>query len=111
VLAQSLDEGCANFLAWTVTGADPAKSADQYGIAHEHELWVAFQREMNGTDASNWLYQGDRAKDGHADLGYFMGARICGTYYRNAKDKRAAVRDIFAMPSAAAFLARSGYAP
>lgn len=111
LLAQSLDEGCAHFLAWTVTGADPVKAADQYGIAHEHDLWIEFQRDMNGTDVSNWLYQGDRSKDRPADLGYFMGARICGAYYKRAADKRLAIRDIFAMPSAAEFLARSGYSP
>ena len=111
LLAQSLDEGCASFLAWTVTGADPAKVASQYGLSHERELWIEFQREMNGTDASNWLYQGDRAKDRPADLGYFMGARICEAYFRNAKDKRQAVRDIFTMKDAPVFLARSGYSP
>jgi len=111
LLAQSLNEGCANFLAWTVTGADPAKAADQYGIAHEHELWTEFQREMNGTDASHWLYQGDKSKDRPADLGYFVGARICGAYFNSAPDKRRAVYDIFAMPNASAFLARSGYSP
>jgi hypothetical protein len=111
LLAQALDEGCANFLAWTVTGSDLTKAADQYGIAHEHDLWVEFQRDMNGTDVSNWLYQGDRSKDRPADLGYFMGARICEAYYKKATDRRRAVRDIFAMPSAADFLARSGYSP
>jgi hypothetical protein len=111
LLAQSLDEGCASFLAAIVTGADPAKTVNAYGLAHERELWVEFQRDMNGTDASNWLYQGDRSKDRPPDLGYFMGARICAAFFFNATDKRQAVGEIFAMPSAAAFLARSGYAP
>jgi hypothetical protein len=111
LLAQSLDEGCASFLAAIVTRVDPAATASQYGLAHEHDLWVEFQRDMMGTDASKWLYQGDRSKDRPADLGYFMGARICASYYLNAKDKRQAVRDIFAMSSPSAFLARSGYAP
>jgi len=111
LLAQALDEGCANFLAWTVTGADPAKAGSQYGIAHEHDLWVEFQRDMNGTDVSNWLYQGDRSKNRPADLGYFMGARICEAYYKKAADRRRAVHDIFSMPSAAEFLTRSGYSP
>jgi hypothetical protein len=111
LLAQALDEGCANFLAWTVTGADPSKAANQYGIAHEHDLWIEFQREMNGTDASHWLYQGDRSKDRPADLGYFMGARVCGAYFTHASNKRQAVHDIFSMPSVPEFLAHSGYAP
>ena len=111
LLAQSLDEGCASFLAASITGADPAKVANEYGLAHEHDLWVEFQRDMNGNDASSWLYQGDRSKDRPPDLGYFMGARICAAYYTNANDKRQAVRDIFAMPSPATFPGRSGYAP
>jgi hypothetical protein len=111
VLAQSLNEGCASFLASIVTGAGPAKVASQYGLAHEHDLWVEFQRDMNGADASNWLYQGDRSRNRPADLGYFIGARICAAYYENANDKRQAVQDIFAMPSPSKFLARSGYAP
>ena len=111
LLATALEEGCATFMAWTVTGQDPARAASPYGLAHEHELWVEFQREMNGTGASNWLYNGDRSKDRPADLGYFVGARICGAYYARAADKRRAIAEIFAMPDPAAFLARSGYAP
>jgi hypothetical protein len=111
LLAQSLEEGCANFVAWTVTGRDPQVEANPYGLAHEHDLWVEFQREMNGTDASHWLYNGARAKDRPADLGYFVGARICGAYYSHAADKRAALKEIFAMPDPGAFLAKSGYAP
>jgi hypothetical protein len=111
LLATSLEEGCASFMAGTVTGVDPARSASPYGLAHEHELWVEFQREMNGTDASNWLYNGDRSKDRPADLGYFVGARICGAYYARAADKGRAIKEIFAMPDPTAFLARSGYAP
>jgi hypothetical protein len=111
LLATSLEEGCASFMAGTFTGVDPARSASPYGLAHEHELWVEFQREMNGTDASNWLYNGDRSKDRPADLGYFVGARICGAYYARAADKGRAIKEIFAMPDPAAFLAKSGYAP
>ena len=111
LLATALEEGCASFMAWTVTGADPTRAASPYGLAHEHDLWVEFQREMNGTDASNWLYNGDRSKDRPADLGYFVGARICGSYYEHAADRRRAIREIFAMPDPAAFLVRSGYSP
>jgi hypothetical protein len=111
LLAQALEEGCASFLAATITCVDPAKAPNSYGIAHERELWNEFQREMNGTDISNWLYDGNRAKDRPRDLGYFMGARICEAYFRNARDKRQAVQDIIAMRDQSAFLARSGYSP
>jgi len=80
-----------------VTGEDLARAANPYGLAHEHELWVEFQREMNGTDASHWLYNGNSVKDRPADLGYFVGARICGAYYARASEKGRAIREIFAM--------------
>jgi hypothetical protein len=88
LLAQSLGEGCASFLAAIITGDDPTKAANQYGLAHEHDLWIEFQRDMMSTNVSNWLYDGDRSKDRPADLGYFIGARICGAYYMNAKDRQ-----------------------
>ena len=113
LLATALEEGCASFMSWIVTGQDPARAAggSAYGLAHEHDLWVEFQREMNGTDASHWLYQGSNAKDRPADLGYFVGARICWAYYEHAADKRQAIREIFTLPDPTAFLAKSGYAP
>ena len=43
------------------------------------------QAGMRGTDATNWLYQGNQAKDRPADLGYYMGYKITESYYKNAK--------------------------
>ena len=112
LLARALDEGCATFVA-SLAGTPGADSSgiDAYGLAHEHDLWVEFQREMLGTDYSHWLYQGDRSKDRPADLGYFVGARICRAYYLNASDKNAAIRDILVMRDPVAFEKASGYAP
>jgi hypothetical protein len=49
-----------------------------------------------------------------ADLGYFIGYAICGAYYRQAKDKQQAIRDIIELNYADTaaterFLKRSGY--
>ncbi|MBC7808379.1 MAG: hypothetical protein H7145_19775 [Akkermansiaceae bacterium] len=65
---------------------------------------------MNGKDISNWFYQGDRAKDRPADLGYYIGYKICEAYYERAKDKNAAVRAMLETTDVAAFLKASGYA-
>ena len=112
LLARSLDEGCASFVASLAAGGGVDSSGiDGYGLAHEHDLWVEFRNDMLGTDYSHWLYQGDASKDRPADLGYFVGARICRAYYENAADKRAAIRDILVMRDPAAFERASGYAP
>lgn len=112
LLARSLDEGCATFVASLAQNAGVDSSGfNAYGLAHEHDLWVEFQQDMIGTDYSHWLYQGDASKNRPADLGYFVGARICRAYYMNAADKKAAIRDILVMQDPIAFTRASGYAP
>jgi uncharacterized protein YjaZ len=81
-----------------------------YGDAHEQALWAEFQKEMWGTDTSHWLYQGDRAKDRPADLGYYVGYKICEAFYRRSADKPEAVRRILRIADPEAFLKESGYA-
>lgn len=110
LLAKALDEGCASFLGQLISDGSIANS-NTYGMSHEAELWRQFQQEMTGTDTHNWLYQGDKSKDRPADLGYFVGSRICQSYYEHAKDKRAAVAEILRMPDPVAFVRQSGYAP
>jgi hypothetical protein len=110
LLAQALDEGCASFLGQLISEGGIA-NANTYGMAHEAELWREFQQEMNGTNVSNWLYQGDKSKDRPADLGYFVGSRICQSYYEHAKDKQKAVADILRMSDPAGFVRQSGYGP
>jgi hypothetical protein len=111
LLAQALEEGCADLLADVMVGSPDSSGNIAYGLAHERELWRDFQRAMLGTDTKGWLYEGDAAKNRPADLGYFIGARICRAYYERAPDKRQAVRDILVMDDPKAFLQASGYKP
>ena len=64
---------------------------------------------MNGTNTSNWLYQGQEAKGRPADLGYYIGYKICESYYRAAKDKKQAVKDILEIKDFNQFLKDSQY--
>ena len=65
---------------------------------------------MNGTDLSHWLYQGDKVPPGvPADLGYYIGRRICEAYYKRAKDKKRAIREIVEMRDATKILQGSQY--
>jgi hypothetical protein len=59
------------------------------------------------------VYNGNFTKT-MADLGYFMGYAICGSYYRQAKDKTQAIRDIIQLDysdttATEKFLKQSGY--
>jgi len=59
---------------------------------------------------SQWLYGGaDEATGRPADLGYFMGFRICQAYYQQAKDKKQAIVEILNTRDFNRLLADSGY--
>jgi len=109
-LARTINEGSADFIAELIAGSNINPHLHTYGNPIEKELWLEFQKEMNGTDVDNWLYQGDKAKDRPADLGYYMGFKIAESYYKNAPDKKQAVRDILEIKDFKAFLESSGYA-
>jgi hypothetical protein len=109
VLSQSLREGSAEFIAVLIIGSPINKTQYEYGIEHELELWKEFQSQMNSNDLTNWLYNGSISKDRPADLGYFMGMRICESYYNRSSDKAKAIREIIEMKNHKKFLKRSGY--
>jgi hypothetical protein len=109
LLERSLREGAADFVGEIISGGIINRVQRAYGDAHEQALWDEFQKEMSGYDLSNWLYQGDKSKDRPADLGYYVGYRICDTLYRRAADKTEALRRIINITDAPAFLKESGY--
>jgi len=118
LLRHALGEGIADFLAELAVGPRAANSPRQiYGRAHEHDVWVDFQDEMEIASDSiirMWMYNGMVPPDknhGAVDIGYWVGYRIAGAYYARAKDKRAAVRDLLELRDAEAILRASGYAP
>jgi uncharacterized protein YjaZ len=80
-----------------------------YGNPREQELWLEFQKDMNGKDTSKWLYQGDKAKDRPADLGYYIGYKISEAYYMHARDKRQAIKDIIEIKNFNQFLGAGRY--
>lgn len=110
LLDYSLREGGADFIAELASGAHTNRVQHAYGNAHERELWEEFRKDMHGADLRHWLFQGDRSTDRPADLGYYIGYRICQEFYRRATDKSEAVRRIIRIADGDAFLRESGYA-
>jgi len=112
LLAQVAKEGAADFIAELATGTPNKGPYMIYGREHEAELKEKFKAEMHGVRTDDWLYNG--AKSQHPDLGYFMGYCICAAYYKQATDKKQAVKDIIELKvgdtaAVDAFLTRSGY--
>lgn len=109
VLEASLAEGAAEFLGELISGgvSYPQLAASVRG--REGEVERAFVADQDSHDLSKWLYNGTMQRSG--DIGYWVGYRIVSSYYRHARSKRAAIRDIIEMQDPKAFLAASGWRP
>ena len=62
---------------------------------------------------NEWLFNATSAPAGlPADLGYFIGAKICESYYNQASDKQQAIKDLLTLDpdKADEFLTKSKYA-
>jgi uncharacterized protein YjaZ len=111
LLKEALREGIADWAGGLISGGIINTVQHEYGDAHERALWEEFRKEMNGTDFSHWLFQGDNSTDRPADLGYYIGYKICDAYYRRADNKKEALRRILEMTDAETFLRESRYEP
>jgi len=109
LLGKAIREGGADFVGELISGGQINGHLHKYGNPRERELWADFKRVMDGKDLSNWLFQGDRAKDRPADLGYYIGYKICESHYKQAADKKAAVRAILEIKDFKDFLKASQY--
>ena len=112
LLNQSIIEGGAEFITYLVTGIKINTLAHQYGNSHEKELWEDFQIEMNGNNYSNWFYNSKNyPKEKEPELGYFIGFKICESYYNNTNDKKSAIQGILNITDYNKFLLDSKYNP
>lgn len=108
LLAEAIVEGTADFIVSLLLG--PHDSVHHvYGLEHEQALWAEFTAEMHKPDFSNWLGQGDSAKERPADLGYFIGHQICAAYFSRQDDPRQAAKSMLSIEDFEKFLEDSGY--
>ena len=93
------------------TSVDATRRA--YGIAHEAELWRRFQADVAADKGdADWLFNGGHQPAGEpADMGYWLGRRICETYYALAADKAQAIRTLLLLRDPKQILADSGHEP
>ncbi|MEL6718630.1 MAG: DUF2268 domain-containing putative Zn-dependent protease [Bacteroidota bacterium] len=110
VLFMSLMEGSCDFLAKTIVGATINKHIHEYGNANEAAVWSNFKKEMWTNKSRKWVYNGGNAPEGvPADLGYYVGYKICESYYQKASNKQEALEEILRLKSVKKFYAKSGY--
>lgn len=112
LLAQAIREGFCDFVENRVLNGISASEKERhaYGLAHEAELWQEFKQAMDGKIYSPWMF--DPGTDGRpADLGYWIGKRICEAYYEKSSDKEVAIQELLKMKNPMKILEKSGYDP
>ncbi|QHL87889.1 hypothetical protein GU926_10790 [Nibribacter ruber] len=111
LLSNALTEGMADFIGELISGVNTNQRIHDFANPREKQIWEEFQKEMYLKRAYNWIANGNQERpDRPADLGYYMGYKICEAYYTKATDKKQAVKDILEMKDAKAFFEQSGYA-
>ncbi|MEM6844802.1 MAG: DUF2268 domain-containing putative Zn-dependent protease [Bacteroidota bacterium] len=115
LLTLALMEGSAVFIAGLATngksligGAGFSEHALGYGEIYEEEVWDKFKADMREQKDSNWFYNAE-TEEFPKDMGYYVGFKICQSYYQNAKDKKQAIKEIVELNDYDSFLEESRY--
>lgn len=109
LLGNAIYEGAADFVSSLVCGSHINQHVHNWAIDKEKEIWDEFEKEMYKESTQNWIGNADRAKDKPADLGYYVGFKICESYYNKQTDKKKAIRDILTITDWNEFYLKSGY--
>lgn len=109
VLEISLTEGIGEFVGELIAGQVAYSRNAAAAAGRELEIETRFAADLDKTDLSDWVYNATPETPG--DLGYWVGYRIAKAYYRNAPNKRQALREMLEMTDVKDFLAKSGWHP
>lgn len=112
LLSSTIKEGAADFIGSLASGGNINQRAWAFGLVHEKVLWEEWKSEVAGKNRIlDWIGTFSQTEPRPGDLGYFLGARICDSYFRKASDKRIAIREIIECTDPAKFVRDSGYDP
>ncbi|WP_426669743.1 hypothetical protein ACPPVU_00585 [Mucilaginibacter sp. McL0603] len=114
LLAQSVLEGVAEYLAVKATEQPSTLPALNYAKSNEERVKQVFASQMFNPSYGFWLYSNAENEFGVRDLGYAVGYTICEKYYNDAKDKKQAIKEMIELDynnenALAKFVDRSGY--
>ena len=109
LLGNSIYEGAADFISSLILGSHINEHVHSWANKHEEEVWNDFEKEMLSNNTQNWIGNANRAIDKPADLGYYVGFKICESYYNKQSDKKKAISDILNVTDWTDFYLKSGY--
>lgn len=110
LLAASIKEGMADFIGEVISGKTANERLLIYGQGKEKSIWNDFKKEMYLNRGYNWIANSEQeTADKPADLGYWVGYKICQAYYEQEKNKKKAIYDMLHIQNYEAFLKQSNF--
>lgn len=110
LLDLAIMEGAADFITYLILGQPTDPHVFDFGVAHEEKLWAQFKTQMRGENTDDWLFNTYDPETGYpGNLGYFIGYRICESYYQSAENKKSAIKEMLEIRDYEQFLKDSGY--
>ncbi|WP_295796229.1 DUF2268 domain-containing putative Zn-dependent protease [Mucilaginibacter sp.] len=110
LLREAVIEGMADFMGELISGKQTNDRLVEFAKGKEKKIWADFAKEMYLDRKQNWIGNGDDDRPDHpADLGYWVGYRICKAYYSHAKNKKQAVYNMLHIQDYKKFLADSKF--
>ena len=94
LLAQTVLEGVAEFLAVKATKKPSTAPSIEYGKNNSEKVRSKFAAQMFNPFNGFWLYSNAESEFNVRDLGYYVGYEICEKYYDKAADKNLAVKEM-----------------
>ena len=114
LLSMAVFEGVAEFVSCLAAEKPSVVPAIAYGKEHAVRVRDRFEKEMFSLHWNDWLYNDFENEFGVRDLGYYVGYAICESFYEQADDKAAAIKEMIELDCAdhkavKDFVAKSGY--
>lgn len=109
LLSLALHEGTADFLTKLILGKTINSITEDYGIQNECTLWNEFRHRAQYNEVSAWLFNSGSSNGRPPDLGYFVGMRICQSYYDKQMDKQKAIKFLINRGNYKKVLEEGGY--
>ena len=92
LLAQTVLEGAAEFVAEKALQIASPNPQIAYGRTNDAKIKAAFEQEMFSPLVYNWIWNSEDNIFGMRDLAYYVGYKICEDYYNQASDKNTAIK-------------------
>lgn len=94
LLAQTVLEGVAEFLAEKALSTKSPNPQIQFGKENDAKIKSKFELEMFSPNVYNWIWNSANNEFEMRDLAYYVGYKICQEYYNISNDKQKAIEQM-----------------